>query len=346
LDDCATVAGRIKELKGLRSKAAVERELGYAPDGLRNHQKRGILPLQSLVDFARREGVDLRWLLTGRSAVNDADAWHLTEQEEEFISALRKLDQEGKQRLFERKVQDKTASTQVERFCVVLQRVKDLKGLRFNTEVAHLLNMTPHALQGRKEDGRLPLPQLAQFAADEGVDLFWLLTGERPVKRQQSTPENLLELREWLQGQAVELDGRGGEPEPAGRDPASFDAVMQRIQDLKGLGSQAAVARLLGMSKQNLHQLRTTGSLPIDRLVRLADEEGVTLRWLLCGADEETDALKDEITEVLRRAAARLLGETRLSGREQEFVDQFRELDEGQQEAALQFIEGLRGKRG
>jgi hypothetical protein len=93
---------------------------------------------------------------------------------------------------------------------------------------------------------------------------------------------------EWLQGQELEPPGRSGAPASAGHDPASFDAVIQRIQDLKGLDSQAAVARFLGISRQNLHECRKRGSLPSNRLEKFADEEGVSLQWVLRGEDAET----------------------------------------------------------
>jgi hypothetical protein len=158
--------------------------------------------------------------------------------------------------------------------------VKGVKGLRLSFEVARVLNMTPDAFQVEQADGRLPLPQLSKFAADEGIELSWLLTGERPVKRKHAATGNLLEIREIRRGQEPKPRRRSGAPETAGREPLSLDVAIQRIKELKGVDSEAAVARLLGMTRQALKR----EGFPLDHLTRFADREGVSLRWLLTGA--------------------------------------------------------------
>lgn len=62
-------------------------------------------------------------------------------------------------------------------FDEVLGRVKALKGLRFDYQVAELFGLTKSALAERKSRDSLPIDKLEIFCERNAVSLSWLLTG-------------------------------------------------------------------------------------------------------------------------------------------------------------------------
>lgn len=65
----------------------------------------------------------------------------------------------------------------------IVDRIRSLKGLRTDAEVASALDMTTTALSNHKTRRSIPYEALSTFCDKEKVSLDWLLTGEGEIKR-------------------------------------------------------------------------------------------------------------------------------------------------------------------
>lgn len=65
----------------------------------------------------------------------------------------------------------------------IVDRLRSLKGLRTDAEVASALDMTTTALSNHKTRRSIPYEALSTFCDNEKVSLDWLLTGEGGIKR-------------------------------------------------------------------------------------------------------------------------------------------------------------------
>lgn len=65
-------------------------------------------------------------------------------------------------------------------FEAVIERIKAVLGLRFDTEVAASLKMDRRTLAGYKSRGTLPYEALVEMAAEKGLSLEWLVFGRGP----------------------------------------------------------------------------------------------------------------------------------------------------------------------
>lgn len=59
-----------------------------------------------------------------------------------------------------------------------LERIKSLKGLKYDYQVAELLGLTKSALAERKSRNSLPLDKINIFCERNAVNMGWMLTGE------------------------------------------------------------------------------------------------------------------------------------------------------------------------
>lgn len=67
----------------------------------------------------------------------------------------------------------------------ILSRIKELKGLKTDREVASFLGMTKTALSNHKTRGTIPYEKISTACELLGVYLDWLLTGESPKYRKK-----------------------------------------------------------------------------------------------------------------------------------------------------------------
>lgn len=65
----------------------------------------------------------------------------------------------------------------------IIDRIKHVKGLRDDDEVASCLGMTKGNLSSYKTRQAIPFEYLSKFCRQEGLSLDWLLTGEGPIER-------------------------------------------------------------------------------------------------------------------------------------------------------------------
>lgn len=66
-------------------------------------------------------------------------------------------------------------------FIKVIERIKDIKGLHTDTQVANALDMTKNNLYSFKVRKNLPLKQIHAFCSREGVRLEYIMNGTEPI---------------------------------------------------------------------------------------------------------------------------------------------------------------------
>lgn len=73
----------------------------------------------------------------------------------------------------------------------VIDRIKRMKSLRFDYEVADLLGFKDKALAARKRTNKIPEDRLRVFCHQESISFDWVLTGKgEPGLRPDGEPEN------------------------------------------------------------------------------------------------------------------------------------------------------------
>ncbi|GER92657.1 hypothetical protein A45J_0375 [hot springs metagenome] len=73
--------------------------------------------------------------------------------------------------------------------------------------------------------------------------------------------------------------------------------IADRIKKLKGVLSDNDVAELLGMSRTAFAERKRRDSIPYEELVRFAEQESISLDWLLTGKGEPFIKKKEEVME-------------------------------------------------
>ena len=65
-----------------------------------------------------------------------------------------------------------------------------------------------------------------------------------------------------------------------------WDEIILRFRAFFKVQSNTQLAKLLGISKEGLVQFRPRGSLPYDKMIHIAVENGASLNWLFTGRGE------------------------------------------------------------
>ena len=60
----------------------------------------------------------------------------------------------------------------------IIKRIKELKGIRDDQEVASLLGLSKGAFSERKRRGSIPKKELELFCSRDSINIDWLLSGE------------------------------------------------------------------------------------------------------------------------------------------------------------------------
>lgn len=87
-------------------------------------------------------------------------------------------------------------------------------------------------------------------------------------------------------------------------DDIDTDVLIQRLKRAAGVSSDTALARALGLSHGAVYHWRKKGTLPVDRVVSLADKlPNVSIEWLLTGrgSTKQAPLSIDEINAELER---------------------------------------------
>lgn len=87
-------------------------------------------------------------------------------------------------------------------------------------------------------------------------------------------------------------------------DVIDADILIQRLKRAAGVSSDTALSRALGLSHGAVHHWRKKGTLPVDRVVSLADKlPNISVEWLLTGkgSTKHTPLSIDDINAELER---------------------------------------------
>jgi len=78
-------------------------------------------------------------------------------------------------------------------FELILQRLKELLGVKSDRQVALNLQTSPDTLNRWKKRNTIPIQILSDFATHHGCDLGWLLTGERSKSQTEKRAEEIMQ---------------------------------------------------------------------------------------------------------------------------------------------------------
>lgn len=79
--------------------------------------------------------------------------------------------------------------------------------------------------------------------------------------------------------------------------------IADRIKKLKGVQSDSDVAELLGMSRTAFAERKRRDSIPYEELVRFAEQESISVDWLLTGEGEMLRHAKEKPLMVREESA-------------------------------------------
>lgn len=80
------VVSRLRQAFGVRSEAAVARELGFASNAWANRKKASALPWDRIIEAALARGVSVDWILTGREASSERASGESVTLDEELLA--------------------------------------------------------------------------------------------------------------------------------------------------------------------------------------------------------------------------------------------------------------------
>ena len=87
-----------------------------------------------------------------------------------------------------------------------------------------------------------------------------------------------------------------------------FLSIIEKVKDIKRLGSDAQVAKTLGMSRNNLYQFKRSKNLPLKQIHNFCSREGVRVDYLLHGTlpiyDTETRMVAEHNAPYIRAGTA------------------------------------------
>jgi hypothetical protein len=105
-------------------------------------------------------------------------------------------------------------------------------------------------------------------------------------------------------------------------DKKSVEAVLSRMMDFLGVSTDSALARALPVNRQTLAGWRKRESVPYVECIKLSQERGLSLDWLLTG---EGPMLRGQ------SAQATVASSEPANPREQAILELYRALDEDAQ---------------
>lgn len=113
--------------------------------------------------------------------------------------------------------------------------------------------------------------------------------------------------------------------------------VLTRLMHVLQVDSWSALARALGTTPQTVSSWRSRDSIPFESVMQVAEDQGVSLDWLLCGRGSMRPSVPMQVNQDqahykdgINRAEA---GE--LSPREKIALDLFKSLSDEQQQEVL-----------
>jgi hypothetical protein len=114
-------------------------------------------------------------------------------------------------------------------FIQIIEKIKQIKGLRFDYEVGDLLGISKKAFAADKRRNSIPHEELSTFCRLENISSNWLLYNEGPMKITKTTyPDNHNSLNSVILSENIQ------NPYPVTSPSGSHDsASLQAMSDIK-----------------------------------------------------------------------------------------------------------------
>jgi len=93
-------------------------------------------------------------------------------------------------------------------FAEIIERIKKIKGIHDDHEVASLLGFTKSAFSERKRRNSIPRDRLEVFCERENINIDWLLTGEGLTYRQKAEKPLRVAEEPAIYNEIVKLEER------------------------------------------------------------------------------------------------------------------------------------------
>lgn len=87
----------------------------------------------------------------------------------------------------------------------------------------------------------------------------------------------------------------------------AVDAVLLRLMSLFSVDSDSGLAKALDVNRQTLASWRKRNSVPYSICIKLAEEKGISLDWLLTGKGEEEVSKVEPATQSFSQADLKML---------------------------------------
>ncbi|HEE9900382.1 MULTISPECIES: helix-turn-helix domain-containing protein [Enterobacteriaceae] len=87
----------------------------------------------------------------------------------------------------------------------------------------------------------------------------------------------------------------------------AVDAVLLRLMSLFNVDSDSGLAKALDVNRQTLASWRKRNSVPYSICIKLAEEKGISLDWLLTGKGEEEVSKVEPATQSFSQADLKML---------------------------------------
>jgi transcriptional regulator with XRE-family HTH domain len=117
-------------------------------------------------------------------------------------------------------------------FSEIVEKIKELKGLKHDYEVAELLNIKQNTISTNKNRNSISIKKITAFCHKEGISLNWLLHDEGPMKiSTKNYPENHGSLNTYM----LSENKKNSYPvtSPSGSNDSGIEPSLQAMSDIK-----------------------------------------------------------------------------------------------------------------
>ncbi len=154
----------------------------------------------------------------------------------------------------------------------IIERIKEVKELQFDYEVAGLLQVEPETLRMWKHRNQIPFEEIREFCKKNKFNYGWIMDGEG---RKFSSDVPITSIY-------------------PGAD--SVDSVLHRIKDYAGIESDYGLAKKMKIRQSNIHNWRERGTVPYKKLSEYCNTHKLNINYFLFG--EGDPQILDSFTPV------------------------------------------------
>jgi len=165
-------------------------------------------------------------------------------------------------------------------FVQIVEKIKKIKGLALDYEVADLLSISKKAFAANKTRNSIPFAELATFCGTESISLNWLIADQGPQKLQNDS------LAEPPRHPAAALI-----PVPDFNPPPGIDPTVQAMSDIKEIFDSGDPI-LIPAIQANLHAFKR--ALLRERQFEQILKENEELKKRILKLEELCAELKDK----------------------------------------------------